>query len=532
MNLEELVKKLDSNKEESNFDRFLLDFAPHKNKKPKEEYNNLTRLLMDPNSKQDKFYNSSFENPLELESKLFNENNNIIINKIYEIKKYEENDLFSKKSSLENYIINQTYKNQNISKIIKSDIIKSKEIFTDNNLESYIFELNSIGFKETKKKPEREIVIPPFKEVSPQGISVQAPQLVPESYVPILHMLRQEFPGARYKETRSLVNESQHNVDIVSFEYQHEGKTKQVHVVLKDANDKELAIPEWLRQHGVKTNGIYMLNGKRMVMQHVGNDDLRTALSNASESELMNACNAAIDNIARMHVVGSVYSNELEHDFGVTLKKVNYISEFKRRFIEPVSGNSIIMSPQAMRLIQAYSSFAKRFNPGYFTHGDLHDKNIRDDSSIIDFETATIGMTFDDLSRITNSILRTRPDIETEDFERAILNRYITSHNEAAEEEKQPIMFPAQQMFNLALINDEIYKIGEYVTFGALRPEVREEKMEKSVKCFENTLSMIDREILKGQDLYELRMALTDYAKTSPYEELRRVAFDKYLLAA
>jgi thiamine kinase-like enzyme len=364
---------------------------------------------------------------------------------------------------------------------------------------------------------------------------------VPAEYHPLLQMLAKEHPGIKYKGRVSLENKSQHNVDILTFEYIENGKPMQIYVVAKDRDEVEERIPAFLNELGIRTHSVYDLH-QRLLMQHVGQRELRELVKNGSESDVIKACGKALDKIAMMHVLASMHLTELKQEHGIVLPTTNYAHEFENRFLSPVSGNSLIISPQRARLMQAYSSFAEAFNPKYFVHGDFHTGNCRlseDECFIFDYEWAKIGMKFDDLSRFANSVMRDRPDFDSADFSRDMLRQYVEKHNQHSEQQHSPLMLPNQFAANAlryALINDEMYKIGEYILFAQTHASVAEEKMEKSVACLERAVRMLDSSIQTTEEhgnytdshvLANLRRAFVDYVAESHVECLKRVA-EKY----
>ena len=255
-------------------------------------------------------------------------------------------------------------------------------------------------------------------------------------------------------------------------------------------------------------------------------------------SYIRRACEKALDKISQIHVLASLHLAELEST-GLSLETTDYVSRFKSRFLEPVSGHSLIISPQMDKLMQAYSAFTKAFDPQYFIHGDFHTGNCRmtdEECFVIDYEAARIGMKFDDLSRFVNSVLRDRPDIDAAEFSREMLGIYVDNHNQYSEEHKAPLMLNNERLtdaLRYSLINEQIIKVGEKVAFAESHPKVAEKKLEESAECFERAVKMLDGAIEtadKSRSYYEwdslsrLRAVLVDYAADSPVAQLKEAA--------
>jgi hypothetical protein len=364
-------------------------------------------------------------------------------------------------------------------------------------------------------------------------------QGLPEEYRPLLAVLAKQHPGIRYKEMTCLEDQSQHNVDILTFEYEENGEKKQLHVVAKDANEAEEKLPCFLNDLGIKTHSIYDVR-TRLHMQHIGEKELKEVVRKASEPELLRVCSLALDKMAQIHVVGSAHLPELRHDYGLVFGPADYTERFKSRFIEPVSGNSAVISPQADRLMQAYSAFIELFEPGYLIHGDFHTGNCRvtsDNCFVYDFEwTTDQGEKFRDLSRFVNSVLRDRPDLEPADFTREMLARYVERHNAYSEREKTAFMRHDAHLsaaLRCALIDDQIDKTGGAVLFAQSHPKVKEEQMQKCQLYFENAVRMLDgairsadeqKDYFRWEALSDLRSALVNFTANSPVHILKEAA--------
>jgi hypothetical protein len=109
--------------------------------------------------------------------------------------------------------------------------------------------------------------------------------------------------------------------------------------------------------------------------------------------------------------------------------------------------------------------------------------------------------------------------------------------NQHAEAQGAPIIMSNAYMASLmdyAMINDELYKAGEYVTFAEKHPTVGEEKILKSADCIDNVMQRIDSLLVSPNGgrqefkvLSNLRDSLVDFMASSPYEHMRQMA-DKY----
>ncbi|MFT4303559.1 MAG: phosphotransferase [Candidatus Woesearchaeota archaeon] len=458
------------------------------------------------------------------------------INNLEEIISYDIN----KNNNFE--IINQDYK-IGLNKFFNFNLENSnskKEIkFSDKNIDSLLQTYTSRGFgiKESNYSPNEGIIFRPDKKIRDQQETLPDATVVPDQvtmpavYAPLLQALQSEFPGIKYKGITTLADKSQHEVDILIFEYVVNGQVKQLNVVAKDDMTKERMIPQFLNDIGIVSHMIYNRTS-RLIMQHVGQHDLRELIASSSQPDVIRIVDIALNKIAQIHVLATQNLGTLKHEYGIDLERTDYVKEFERRFIGPVSP---IISPQLHRLIQAYSSFTHGFNPGYFVHGDFHPGNVRvgkQECYVIDYEWAKIGLVFDDLSRFVNTVARDRPDFDTKDFVEHVVRQYTAAHNEIA---RKPI--PNDQAvatsFQYAMINDELYKVGEYIAFAEAHPKVAEEKLMKSSTCLLRTLNMIDDAISdsektfnsKSRDLLsELKHSILDYVRISPYEQLREVA--------
>jgi len=442
---------------------------------------------------------------------------------------------------LENLIKNEIRYNKNYSIIREQDSgIEQNNIFRYNNelLEDVLEDYASNGYEIL----DRTEIKKPTEEVKPGAApGVEVSEGLPAEYKPLMAALSQEHAGIRYTGIVHLTDKSQHNVDILTFEYEEDGETKQMHVVAKDWDEKEEKIPAFLNELGIKTHSIYDTN-TRLLIEHVGYKELRDVVRKGSESDVRKACAKALDKISQIHVLASLNIEMLENEHGLVLDVMDYKAQFRSRFLEPVSGNSLIISPQMDNLIQAYAAFSGRFVPSSFTHGDSHTGNFRlsevaeEECFVVDYEWAKIGIKFDDLSRFTNSVIRDRPDIDVSDFTREQLTTYIEMHNEHAAENQSPLLMQNERLaasLRYSLINDEIYKVGEYITFGAKHPKVKEEKMHKSQECFKRAVRMLDGSIeyankigdnSESEMLSRLKHSLIDYVATSPIKELSNIA--------
>jgi aminoglycoside phosphotransferase (APT) family kinase protein len=465
------------------------------------------------------------------------------------------NEIYKKPySGLEKILLEEKNKNYIENKEIYNLISKNSEInnkkieyIKDTQLDDLVSHYEFIGYRQKRKD------ISPEQPVAPEQPAVRAPQLVevtrqglPAEYKPILAMLAQKLPGVKYQGMEHL-EKSQHHVDILTFEYEVNGKPQQIHVVLKDRNIVEERLPAFLQSLGIPVHSVYdAAAGRAFVMQHVGDRSLRQAIQGASEADIRRLSEKALETIAQIHVLATAHLPELKRDYGIELAAVDYNQEFRRRFLEPVSGHSKIISPQMDRMTQAYAAFAKTFTPRSVIHGDYHDVNCREAEGFcypIDWEWAAIGREFDDVSRLVNSVARDRPDMDAADYSREMLKGYIEKHNEHAEQEKSPLMLANKRLaaaFRNALINDELYKAGEYVLFGETHPDVKQEKMQKSADCMERIFRMLDgsieladrqRDYFEWESLTNLRQALVDYVAASPIQTLREVA-DSYKKSA
>jgi len=419
----------------------------------------------------------------------------------------QEKDFIKEKYEKLDYIIKEDYNriNSKIREETNSLIISLEEI-----LEKY----TSIGFRLKKQNisPEYNTRIPEFEapetEKIPQPVKVTRQGLAPE-FRPLFALLEKQYHGQRM----------------------------QLHVVAKDHDEREEKIPAFLNSLGIQTHSIYDTN-TRLLIEHVGYHDLKETAKTGSESELRKACEKALDKISQIHVLASLHLAELEST-GLSLETTDYVSRFKSRFLEPVSGHSVIISPQMDKLMQAYSAFTRTFDPQYFIHGDFHTGNCRmtdEECFVIDYEAARIGMKFDDLSRFVNSVLRDRPDIDAAEFSREMLGIYVDSHNQHSEENRTPLMLNNERLANAlrySLIDEQIVKIGEKVAFAEAHPKAAEKKLEESAECFDGAVRMLDgaietadnnRSYYEWETLSKLRASLVDYAADSPVEQLKQAA--------
>lgn len=352
-------------------------------------------------------------------------------------------------------------------------------------------------------------------------VEVKSDSKLPPEYRFVAEHLAHAHPGIRFKKVTTLRDLSQHNVDVLAFEYEENGVTKQLQAVAKDADERETAIPEVLGLCRVPTHSIWGSANGRFAMEFVGTSGLRDIVRTASESEMIAECGRAVDAIAVIHVTATQNLRYLREDMGIRLPPRNYAETLRSRFIMPVSGS--IISPYEKALMQAYSNFMRVFKPNQFVHGDFHPANCRTDKNtcyVFDWEWAGIGTAFDDLARFVNAVSRDR-SVNEQEFAREMLRRYS----------EKRAMACSPDIFDRALVNDELYKIGEYLLFGEKHPAVAQEKLEKSVKCFERAVMLLDgiasRSIGRNnqaETAVALRTALIDYVASSHVRELREAA--------
>jgi tRNA A-37 threonylcarbamoyl transferase component Bud32 len=524
------------------------------------------RPLIDLSSRNNsgKIYSESLDDLVMRESRKFRESDDKYFRPdIRMIDSYISNN-FSKEYKEKNIIINKYNnslnehlslidysfkKNSNISNLekilIESNLvtkINDFELMNNGGLRSYISDLVSEGYNIIRKDkfvPQEIIPIPIKQPEETAQPEVSFRTSVPGQYTALVQKLAAEFPGLRYLGKTSLQDKSQHNVDILTFDYMEHGQRKQMHLVAKDNNTLELALPEFLNEIGVHTPLVQSVGG-RLVFQYVGQYELRDVVRQSSQGDVIKACNMAMDKIAQIHVLATMHLPQLQRDYGITLPATNYMREFQSRFLVPVMGSSLIISPQANRLMQAYSHFARHFYGSDFVHGDFHTSNCRmdkDEVFVIDYEWAKVGMNLDDVSRFVNSVLRDRQDFDPHEFTRETFNRYMQLRNQHAEAQGAPIIMSNAYMASLmdyAMINDELYKAGEYVTFAEKHPTVGEEKILKSADCIDNVMQRIDSLLVSPNGgrqefkvLSNLRDSLVDFMASSPYEHMRQMA-DKY----
>ncbi|MBW2965467.1 hypothetical protein KY342_00015 [Candidatus Woesearchaeota archaeon] len=456
-----------------------------------------------------------------------------------------------------NYIIDKSLKNydkieylDNIYTInskleenISKESYNSEKLY--NSLDKIIDYYKDSGYEVVKKNipgKHKNIVLPEDLPQVPQVERVPEVEIthegLPAEYKPLLAALSQKHPGIRYSGMMTLADKSQHNVDILTFEYDENGEVKQLHVVAKDWDEKEEKIPAFLNSLGIKTHSVYERN-TRLLIEHVGYQELRDVVRSGSESDIRKACENALDKISQIHVLASLHLDELEKEHGLVLDVTDYNAQFRSRFLEPVSGHSVVISPQMDKLMQAYSAFSRTFDPMNFVPGDFHIGNCRlakEECFVVDYEWAKIGMKFDDLSRFTNSVLRDRPDLDVADFTREQLRTYVERHNEHASEHRSPLLMRNERLANVlryTLVNDQIIKVGEKVAFANDHPKVASRKLEESRDCFEKAVCMIDgaMQIADAQGynqdsktLSNLRESLIDYVATSPVKLLKEAA--------
>ncbi|MCB9359042.1 aminoglycoside phosphotransferase family protein [Candidatus Woesearchaeota archaeon] len=476
----------------------------------------------------------------------FQENISNFNNKEYNLESLINSNIFSEyKESYISKKINLTNEyNKKAYELTQKEEFFNKYIIRDSSLESILENYSDHGFG-IKKRPERinseEFYhipgISPIRkpdsvpEARPEEIAIPASESIPAIYAPVLQSLAEEYPGIRFKGITTLADRSQHEVDILTFEYTVNGQVKQLNIVAKDDMFKERMIPRFLNDVGVSAHMTYDTS-TRLLMQYIGEKDLKDVIVTASQGEVIRAVNLALDKIAQIHVLATENIVALEHEYGVRLDKTDYVQEFERRFIGPVS---TIISPQLNSLLQAYASFTQGFNPGYFVHGDFHPGNVRmsaNEAFVIDYEWAKIGLVFDDVSRFVNSVTRERPDMDSRDFVDHVVNGYLARHNDIA---RKPIVNDDAMATSLqyAMINDELYKVGEYIAFAQAHPKVAEEKMMKSSVSLLRTLNMIDDAIMDADKRFNvkssgllngLKHSLLGYVRSCPYEELREIS--------
>ncbi|MBR9691687.1 hypothetical protein GOV06_02780 [Candidatus Woesearchaeota archaeon] len=476
-------------------------------------------------------YYSSFLNENSKKIKKENINHNSLNHKIKDLDSIVYNQLEENPEEFNQYYIPQIEQYSKFKeKYTSYDKEEMKEYIFNNkenieSLEKLLGNYTKAGYS-VKKESEA----PKTKA----AVSLEtAESSLPDEYKPVLAMLAQEHPGIRYSGIVSLADQSQHNVDILTFEYEENGALKQLHIVAKDADEKEEILPQFLNDLGIKTHTIYDRN-TRLLINHVGEQELRNVVKQGSDSEVLDACGKALDKISQIHVLASLNLPELREHYGLSLELTDYNTQFRSRFVTPVSGNSVIVSPQAHDLMQAYSAFTKTFDPRHFTHGDFHIGNCRmseEECFIVDYEAAKIGRKFDDLARFTNSVIRDRSDMDPAEFSRDMLHMYVDKHNEHSAEHKTPLLLPNTWLstaLRYSLINDQIDKCGGAIIFAKEHPKVKDEQMQKCKLYFEKAISMIDGALTQNPAeagmLSNLRTSLVDFAAESPVEILKQTA--------
>lgn len=500
MNLEDIIK---------NYDKFSKKDKDLEKRKYIEDFYDLSKNKY-IEAIDDKIESKLIKNKYEENLYKINYKNDSLEDKIKDI--YGKEDLYNvmdknyNKKKLEEYTPKNFYKGlDNIVDNYLSNGYKIKEKYSD-SIREYDF------FKEKPAKKRKA------------EVKTAEKTKLPEEYKSILGMLSEKHPGIEYAGMVRLEDKSQHNVDILTFQYMEQGQLRTMHVVVKDKDEKDEKIPLFLKQLGINTHSVYDRN-TRLLMEHVGEQELRHIIQQGSESEILKACGKALDKISQIHVLATQNLSELKDKYGLMLQTTDYNAQFKNRFIKPVSKNSLVISPQLGQLMQAYSYFTGFFDPRYFTHGDFHPGNCRmtaDECFVLDYEWAKIGRKFDDVSRFTNAVLRDRPDFNEDEFAREMLTKYVNSHNEYSQKELM-INNRIMSAMKYSLINDELYKVGEYITFAEQHPRVAEEKLQKSTKCFERAIGLMDGAIEIATNnseqyiLSNLRQSLINYASTTKY---------------
>jgi tRNA A-37 threonylcarbamoyl transferase component Bud32 len=471
--------------------------------------------------------------------------------------------LDKKNYSFDNYkkknldVINNTLISYNIN-----NLLEHENLYNQKSLDSIINydHLKIYGYEKILRKktdPSWTEMVSEYKDALQEhgvleDISVHDENVpIPEEYVNVALSLAQHHPGLRYTGMVSLRDQSQHNVDILSFEYDEGSVVHELRIVAKDLNPLDARIPEFLRQQGIAANLVYDAR-RKIIMEHVGSHDLRIVVKQGSDIELITSCKKALEKIAEIQIVTSQNLHSLESDYGIVLPEINYAQEFKSRFVLPILGKStnqvdsstsrgvvgeqLVISPQTNSLMQAYNAFTQSFKAQFFTHGDFHAANCRisdKDCYIIDWEWAKVGRKFDDIARFVNGVTRERQDADVFDFRNDMYNAFINAHNEHSGQHKHPLMLPTAQLkkaYAYSLINDELYKVGEYILFGNSHPNVKEEKLEKSARCLERTIAFIDEALQESTQtpeqvmLTKLRNSLIAATATSSIAQLREVA--------
>jgi hypothetical protein len=522
-------------------------------------------------SRLESIYSSIINNPkTKKESRRENSNNiNYYLNNIYDdniqTKKINLEDLISDnytKINIKNYNnikTNESFNNYNLKNNNIENIIKIKE-YNSNNITQYIQNISLEGFiqKKINKKSEKSFTIQRDFNISSEEerktdiSSVSTPRLpgivledipLPKKYAGVLEEMQIKYPGARYVGAALLTNESQHEVEILGFEIQTQSGKQIIYKVSKQATEHEIAVNNILSNIGLSGYSFSTTTDGTLIMGYVGKC-LRNVVRHGSHTEALKACNLAINQIAKIHILATDYLEQeinLQNSLPYSMPEANYNHEFRRRFVMPVSGNSLIISPQMNKLMQAYASFARSFSSSSFVHGDFHPGNCRlqkNEANIIDYEWAKMGMNFEDISRFINTTLRDRVDFDSKEFTINTFKLYLKVRNEYARENKMPLIMSTQYtalMMEYALINDELYKAGEYISFGETHPSLISEKIEKSASCMESALQKIDGLIIRYEmdgnqqvkTLSELRESVIDFLDSSPYQHMKEIS-DKY----
>lgn len=363
----------------------------------------------------------------------------------------------------------------------------------------------------------------PLEERGFERVEVTETIDIPEEFQEVYQELKADHPGLRFTKKETFTN-TQHEVEILTFEYEQDGTTKNLYVVAKDQNATEQNLPEILEQAGIETPKTYC-KGNKVFTQYIGDNEFRDKVKTASEAEVIDLSKKAVDKLAQLQV----YTTAILQQTNLPLGYRDFQSTFYQRFVQPIS-QSNILTPKAIKLMQAYQKFAKP--KGFsFVHGDFHSGNLKlnnGDVVPLDFEWSAHGIGLEDLSRFTNSITKDRPDIDQSEFTLQMYQQFVGTFNELANETNTKRLTYNPNDLNTTHVQEQLDKSGGAIVFLSNHPDLKKEHEEKAAKYFENAVRMLDG--MNNAEAYHLRTALVDFAADSPIETVKQSAlsYQKY----
>jgi thiamine kinase-like enzyme len=447
------------------------------------------------------------------------------------------------------------FNNCSINSIEKK--IKIRE-FNNENIISFISDKVSEGYTQILKKPNREIdedsIFMPNEFGIPQhehkteedeGLSSTPIRFVPQlsglmleavplnvKYTGVLAQVQSEHPGARYVGVAALRHQNLHDIDILGFEVKTATGTEMVYKVMKESSEHEFAVNAFLSNLGLGTCTFTNVGGV-MVMNHIDGRTMQSVLRSGSESDVVKAGHNVMHEIGKIQAVATL-NLPLLAEMSFMLRADNYIRQTYEDFVLPLSRTDSLVTLEADNFMKAYARFSRLLDTGSFAHRDLHSRNaliLNDSATVIDWETAGISGSLNDVATFVNSCGKYRQSLERDEFANEMLDYFVDARNGYS----KTLLMPGQHLnkkLGYFMINDHIRRIGVSVWLAQRDSVVRDQKIDGALYHLESAVDMIDGQIAQSQlttgreseVLYSLRDSIVKYVASCPIKELSEAA--------